>query len=264
MTAACHAARTRFARFAEPPSIERLSRDTFGDTAARALQRGAARAVAEHDAAPGTEAELVRVGSAVDGSFELGRSVSPVRALEEQRRMAQVEFPTQSLVLAPARRISDLATSLVGDPRLLLYDLASQTLLSRRYLAQRKVPRSASPRYSEARYYLLDGSASMAGRRGRMRDAILIAELATMIRHLEHGNATARPVVYYRYFSKGSEPLVKASSIEEASAAIEAVLLRKSRGETDIERWTPVSRRRSPSHASAMAWAAHFSATSPS
>ncbi|HYP89751.1 MAG TPA: hypothetical protein VEQ59_16400 [Polyangiaceae bacterium] len=225
----------RFRRFAEPPSVEQLARATFGETAARAVQRGSARAVTENGAAPTAEGELVRVATAVDGSFELGRSVAPVRVMEVQRRMAEVDFPTQTQVLSPARRVSDLPSSLFSDPRLLLHDFASRALLTRRYKAERVQRRYKAERYSEARYYLLDGSASMAGRRGRMRDAILIAELSSMIAHLETGTARARPVVYYRYFSKGSEPLVKASNVDEACAAIEAVLLRKSRGETDIE-----------------------------
>ena len=208
---------------------------TFGDTAARAIRRGSERAQRELGAPATAEGELIRAGSSVDGAFELGRSVAQVRILEEQRRMAVVDFPTQNMVLELSRNVADLPNSLISDPRLVLHDLASHTLLARRYLAQRarKVPGTA--RYSEARYYLLDGSASMAGRRGRMRDAIVISELGAMIRHLEHGTATARPVVYYRYFSKGTEPVVKASTIDEASACIEALLVRKSRGETDIE-----------------------------
>jgi hypothetical protein len=224
-----------FAHLAEPPSLEQLTRDTFGETAARAVRRGSARALTENDAAPSAEGDLVRAATAVDGSFELGHSITSVRRLEVQRRMAEVDFPTQTQVLGTARRVSDLPNSLIGDPRLLLHDLASRALLTRRYLAERVVRRSTPQRYSEARYYLLDGSASMAGRRGRMRDAILIAELSSMITHLEEGGAHARPVVYYRYFSKASEPLSKAASIEDACHAIEAVLLRKSRGETDIE-----------------------------
>jgi hypothetical protein len=226
----------RFPSLAEAPTLAELSRRTFGDTAAAAIHRGSVRARAASGGLPGTEGELVRVGTAVDGSFELGRSVAPVRVVEEQRRMAEVDFPTQTMQLAPARQVRDLPNSLIDDPRLVLYDLASRSLLARRYLAQRKTRRSMNPRYTEARYYLLDGSASMGGRRARMRDAIVIAELATMIRHLEHGTATARPVVYYRYFSKGSEPLVRARTIEEASQEIENILLRQSRGETDIER----------------------------
>ncbi|RYZ09708.1 MAG: VWA domain-containing protein [Myxococcales bacterium] len=217
------------------PTLAELTRDTFGATAAAAVSRGSARAVAESDALPQAEADLVRAGYAVDGAFELGRSVAPVRTLEVQRRMAEVDYPTQTLVLAPARRVSDLPSSMIQDPRLLLRDFASRALLSRRYRAERTRRRSVAQRYSEARYYVLDGSASMAGRRGRMRDAILVAELSSLIRHLEQGTATARPIVYYRYFSKALEPPVRAASIQEACAAIEAVLVRKSRGETDIE-----------------------------
>lgn len=220
---------------AGPPTLAALCERTFGDTAARAIRRGSERAQRELGAPATAEGELIRAGSSVDGAFELGRSVAPVRVLEEQRRMAAVDFPTQSMVLELARNVADLPNSLIGDPRLVLYDLASHTLLARRYLAQRTRKVAGTARYSEARYYLLDGSASMAGRRGRMRDAIVISELGAMIRHLEHGTATARPIVYYRYFSKGTEPVVKASTIEEASECIETLLVRKSRGETDIE-----------------------------
>lgn len=217
------------------PTLEAMTKGTFGATAAAAIHRGSARARVESDALPQAEADLVRAGYAVDGAFELGRSVAPVRTLEVQRRMAEVDYPTQTLVLGPARRVSDLPNSLIHDPRLILRDFAARALLSRRYRAERTRRRAVAQRYSEARYYLLDGSASMAGRRGRMRDAILIAELSSMIRHLEQGTATARPIVYYRYFSKVPEAPVRAASIDEACAAIEAVLVRKSRGETDIE-----------------------------
>ncbi|MEO7034205.1 MAG: vWA domain-containing protein [Polyangiaceae bacterium] len=219
----------------KPVELSRLRTDTFGETAGRAVERGCDRARHEIEAPRIAEVELVQAGSCVDGCFELGRSIAPVRVIEEQRRMAEVAFPTQTMVFRQARNPNDLPSALIGDPRLVLYELASSSLLARRYLAQPKAPRASVPRYSEARYYLIDGSGSMSGRRARMRDAILISELATMIRHLEVGEATARPVVYYRYFTKTAEPLVKASTIEEASTCIEALLVRKSRGETDIE-----------------------------
>ena len=221
----------------EKPSIElsQLRRDVFGESAAQAVERGCERARRELDAPRNSEAELVQAGACVDGCFELGRSVAPVRVLETQQRMAEVAFPTQTMVLRAARGANDLPSALIGDPRLVLYELASNSLLARRYLAQRKTPRVSVPRFSEARYYLLDGSGSMSGRRARMRDAIVISELGAMIRHLEVGEAAARPIVYYRYFTKATEPLTRASTSDEAQACIEALLVRKSRGETDIE-----------------------------
>ncbi len=222
--------------FEEPPiELAQSSRDVFGETAALAVERACERARRELEAPRNSEAELVQAGACVDGCFELGRSVAPVRVLETQQRMAEVRFPTQTLVLRAARDPNDLPSALIGDPRLVLYELASNSLLARRYLAQRKTPRVRVPRFSEARYYLLDGSGSMSGRRARMRDAIVISELGAMIRHLEVGEAVARPIVYYRYFTKAAEALARASTIEEAVACIEALLVRKSRGETDIE-----------------------------
>jgi hypothetical protein len=220
---------------AAPPSLEEVSERVLGTAASAAVLKASARAEQELDAAPATATELVQAANCVDASFELGRSVSPVRAIEEQRRMALVNFPTQTMVLKPARSVADLPNALIHDPRLVLYGLATRSLLARRFLAERKVKRSATTRIAEARYYLLDGSASMGGRRGRMRDAILISELSMMIRHLETGTAAARPIVYYRYFSRTAEQAIKVSSIEEALGAIDAIIMRRSRGETDIQ-----------------------------
>ncbi|HEX2873325.1 MAG TPA: vWA domain-containing protein [Polyangiaceae bacterium] len=220
---------------AAPPSLEEVSERVFGAAASAAVLKASARAQQELDAAPATATELVQAANSVDASFELGRSVSPVRAIEEQRRMALVNFPTQTMVLKSARSVADLPNALIHDPRLVLYGLATRSLLARRFLAERKVKRSTTTRCAEARYYLLDGSASMGGRRGRMRDAILISELSMLIRHLETGTAAARPIVYYRYFSRTAEQAIKVSSIEEALAAIDATILRRSRGETDIQ-----------------------------
>jgi hypothetical protein len=217
------------------PSLEAATLRTFGASAAAVVLKSAQRVQREYGAASATAIELTQAANCVDASFELGRSVSPVRALEEQRRMAIVPFPTQTMLLAPARRVADLPHSLIGDPRLLVHQLATHSLLARRYLAERKRRVNVAKRYAEARYYVLDGSASMGGRRGRMRDAILISELSMMIQHLESGTASARPIVYYRYFTKQSESAIKVETADEALAAIEAVMLRKSRGETDIQ-----------------------------
>jgi hypothetical protein len=217
------------------PSLQTATLRTFGASAAAAVLRSSQRVQREYGATSATAIELTQAANCVDASFELGRSVSPVRALEEQRRMAIVPFPTQTMVLEPARRVADLPHSLIGDPRLIVHQLATHSLLARRYLAERKRRVNVAARYAEARYYVLDGSASMGGRRGRMRDAILISELSMLIRHLESGTATARPIVYYRYFTKQAESAIKVETVDEALAAIEAVMLRKSQGETDIQ-----------------------------
>lgn len=217
------------------PTLAEAGARAFGAAAAQAVLDGSERARVGNEASPNTALELVQAANCVDASFELGRSVAPVRAVEEQRRMALVPFPTQTMVLRPARSVADLPNSLISDPRLIVHQLATRSLLARRYLAERQQRRSVQARCAEARYYLLDGSGSMGGRRGRMRDAILISELAMMIRHLEIGTASVRPIVYYRYFSKLAEPALKVETIADALASIEAVITRKSRGETDIQ-----------------------------
>ncbi|HEY0464134.1 MAG TPA: hypothetical protein VGC79_08000, partial [Polyangiaceae bacterium] len=219
----------------QPPTIEQVGERIFGKRAARAVLHGCERARVELGAHVAKASDLVRAAGAVDACFELGRSVAPVRVVEEQRRMAEVRFPTQTMQLRPARSVADLPSSLINDPRLVVHQLATQSLLSRRYRAERKQRAQAVSRHAEARYYLLDGSASMGGWRGCMRDAILLAELSSMIVHLETGTATARPIVYYRYFTTKIESAVKAATIEEALACIESALARQSRGETDIQ-----------------------------
>ena len=183
----------------------------------------------------GAEQQVLNGAVCADGCFELGRSVAPVRAIEEQRRMRVVRYPTQTMVLRGADSVADIPGSLLGDPRLVLHDLASRRLLTRRYLDRARRRAGKPVRWTEARYYVLDGSSSMLGRRGRMRDGILIAELATLIRHLREGVAAARPVVYYRYFTKQAEPTQRVATVEEALAAIETILARTGYGETDIE-----------------------------
>jgi uncharacterized protein YqgV (UPF0045/DUF77 family) len=92
----------------------------------------------------------------------------------------------------------------------------------------------------EARVYLLDGSTSMLehGRdmaRGRMRDAILVAELSTMMERLQNADRHTRVVLFYRYFTKRIEPVTRIDDADQALAAIGSVLATPRRGGTDIE-----------------------------
>lgn len=179
---------------------------------------------------------LFSAAAQVDGLCELGRSVAPVRSAEEQARLRPVPYPTQTMVLRPAESVSDLARSIIADPRHLLIDFASGRLLARTYLqGPRPVPTSFE-RVREARYYVLDGSDSMLGRRGLLRDGLLLAELSNLIEYLAGaGAASVRPVVYYRYFAKVSEPPRRVATREEALAAIEDALSRVRKGSTEIE-----------------------------
>jgi hypothetical protein len=224
---------------AHPPGV--LQAVKRGIEAARTARRGAkGGAVQEQLVAQALGstalAQLVSGAAAVDGCFELGRSVAPVRASEEQARLRPVPFPTQTMVLRPAETVQEIGSSLFGDPRLLLLDFATGRLLTRTYLGTPRAAPSSAERVSEARYYLLDGSDSMLGRRGLLRDSLLLSELSSLIEFLSSpGAAPVVPVVYYRYFAKRAEPTRRVATREEALQAIEDCLGRVRGGGTDIE-----------------------------
>jgi hypothetical protein len=171
---------------------------------------------------------------AADGWFDVGVTLSPVRVVEHEVRARTVRYPTPDLVLVPAERVEDIPDALVEDPRLLLLDLATGRLLARRYMKEELYPVARVVQRGEAvRIYLLDGSGSMLNSRGRMRDAILLAELATLRERLAEG---ARVVLFFRYFDDQLHPTVKVDSPESAVAAIEHVLGTVRAGGTDIQK----------------------------
>jgi hypothetical protein len=117
----------------------------------------------------------------VDGCFEVGAALSPIRAREQEEVARLVAHPTPEMLLVQARSIEDLRTAVLDDPRSLLLDLAAGRLLSRKFVARstREVERIRL--VGEARVYVLDGSSSMLTdgidkSRARMRDAIVLAD----------------------------------------------------------------------------------------
>lgn len=179
----------------------------------------------------------------VDGFFDVGGALSPVRALEMEERLRLVSYPTQELVLSPAQSIGDVSSALIDDPRRILLSLAEGRLLSRKYVLREQVPRHKTHLMSEVRIYLLDGSDSMleggkgvsAGARARVRDAILLAELAALQQRYSMHRRNIRIVLYYRYFTKVLWPLVKVDSIDGALQSMAEIVRTPRRGGTDIE-----------------------------
>src|SRR5207237_10448178 len=96
------------------PASELLGGDVVADlNDAIAKARDAARACAgiavtpaEHRAAAaalehfatGAELEITRAAVAVDGCFEVGGALAPMRVVEEERTLRQVRFPTDELL----------------------------------------------------------------------------------------------------------------------------------------------------------------------
>jgi len=179
----------------------------------------------------------------VDGHFEVGGTLAPVRIFEETRRVRVVSYPTQDLVLVPSRDIRDLPNAVIEDPRGVILALAEGRLLARKFLRVDTERKPRTQMVSEVRVYVLDGSDSMlvgakgraAGARARMRDAILLAELATLYRRTTARGQTVRVVLFYRYFTRRLGDVVRVDSAPEALRAMADVVGTPRHGGTDIE-----------------------------
>lgn len=205
--------------------------DWFGDgPGAQTLAREFARYVA-----PGAERSMMAAALSVDGCFELGGAMSPVRVEEEFVRLTRVPFPTQDLLLVPAEGPEDVRDAVIQDPRAVLLDLAAGRLLARRYVRREIETRTRTRLRGEVRVYVLDGSSSMLGPRARMRDAILVAELATLMRRMANQARAARVVLFYRYFNSRLGPVHRVDTPGGALQAIHEVLSQPRTGATDIE-----------------------------
>lgn len=235
-------------------SIARSAEEVFGERFARAIEEGYARGRAidrdEHDEslheytldalreyyAPGQERAALASALAVDGCFEVGGALSPVRVHEQHLRRRVVPYPTQSMKLEQATGPEDLPSALITDPRAIILDLAAGRLLTRRYLEDDLVTRPRTAMQGEVRVYVLDGSSSMIGARARMRDAILMAELATLMKRLEQPQGGARVVLYYRYFTLELSETRRVDSVAGAVEAIRDVAGTVRTGGTNIQR----------------------------
>lgn len=186
--------------------------------------------------APGAENSALAAALAVDGCFDLGGAVIPVRVKEDVIRRTAVPFPTQELYLSPARTPQDLPNAVIGDPRSVLLDLAAGRLLARRYIRKTVEQRERTVLQGEVRVYVVDGSTSMLGARAYMRDAILVCELATLMKRMTHQAHTTRVVLFYRYFTSKLGPIVRIDNPEGALQAVHEIMANPQTGGTDIEK----------------------------
>ena len=178
---------------------------------------------------------LLRMALGVDGLFDVGGGLERDRAVQPLAAMERVRYPTRELELRRAEGPGEVADAIIEDPRLLIYHLATRRLLIRRY-RQRRVRQRRRPRVRAAvRFYLLDGSSSMLGDRARMRDAILVAELASLVSRLERPSGRIHSLLYYRYFNAAVEPTRRVATVDDALAAIETVLGQARTGGTNIQ-----------------------------
>lgn len=237
-------------------SLAQSGRETFQEDLLAAVERGhkaarvaldaemaslteefgihSAREVQRHVDADGTS-ELIQAALYVDGCVDVGGVLSPHRVQETILEIREVRHPTAHLSLAPAEGVDDIKDALIHDPRTVLTDMATGRLLTRRYIGEQRSVRERRVMASEARIFLLDGSASMLGPRARMRDAILVAELSTLIARLNDPERCLTPTLYFRYFTKRLGDVCKVSTAAQAIAAVEQVLGALRFGGTDIE-----------------------------
>lgn len=204
-----------------------LARATMGEVTS--LRRRAAH-IAE-----GATTRLAMMALVADGYFDVGGTISPLRVGEDVRRRVLVRHPAPEMRLTRAESPADAARAVIEDPRTLLYQLASGRLLCRSYVADETRSDHPQSKLSQVRIYVLDGSASMTGPRARMRDALLITELGTLMKRLQSGDDYVHALLYYRYFDHEARPTRRVATLDEAVAAAEDALTRTGGGRTDIE-----------------------------
>jgi len=249
--------RDRFASDVQAESLARSGSETFDPRVHVAIAAGYERALAclpglKASAAEGkvraSNVELVekylarenlplllQAALSVDGCFDVGGVSTPVRVIEERRIPRLVDHPTPHLVLAKAEGPRDVPQAIIEDPRTVLLDLAAGSLQTRRYIAEEVTRRARTVLKGEVRVYLLDGSSSMLGPRARMRDAILVAELSTLLARLGDPLRNVRPTLFYRYFTRTLAPTACVRTEEQALAAITDALSAVRFGGTDIQ-----------------------------
>jgi Mg-chelatase subunit ChlD len=148
--------------------------------------------------------------------------------------LRRVPYPTPLMSLDLARGLEELPGFLLTDPRMILYDLASNRQLARAYLAPdcpREPPRKT--RRGAVRVYVCDASASMRGERARFRDALLIAELNNL--SVREARGLARQPVYYSFFTDHATDVARVNSSAGALKVVAALFERSpAQGRTDI------------------------------
>jgi len=81
-----------------------------------------------------------------------------------------------------------------------------------------------------------DGSSSMLGPRARMRDAILLAELATLVGRLRQPDRFLSPILEMRFFDHELGPITRVATVDEGLAAIADIFATPRLGGTNIQR----------------------------
>ena len=149
-------------------------------------------------------------------------------------QMMRVPYPTAHMFVDVASGIEELSNFIIGDPRMVLYDLASHRQLVRAFAAP-QTPREA-PRKTKrgaVRVYVCDASASMRGERARFRDAVLIAELNNL--SVRQSRGLSRQPIYYSFFSDYATDVERVDDSDGAMRVVTSLFDRSpAQGRTDI------------------------------
>ncbi|HVE86993.1 MAG TPA: vWA domain-containing protein, partial [Myxococcales bacterium] len=152
---------------------------------------------------------------------------------EARREPRRVPYPTQSMTFETTGSLHEVGNFVVSDPRLLIYDLASQRQKVRAYLDETEPPRPKRVRKTAVRVYVLDASGSMHGSRARFRDAIMIAELNNLRVKALQGEPF--DPVYYSFFNDRPTKLARVDGPGKAASEIERLFQESpAEGQTQI------------------------------
>jgi Mg-chelatase subunit ChlD len=145
----------------------------------------------------------------------------------------RVPYPTQQMTFETTGSLHEVGNFVLSDPRMVVYDLASNRQKVRAYLEEAPAPRPRRLRRTAVRVYVLDASGSMHGARARFRDAIMIAELNNL--RLKALRGEPADPVYYSFFNDRPSKLQRVETAEQAAEEIER-LFRESpaEGQTQI------------------------------
>ena len=159
-------------------SLVRSGREVLGARVIGAIEQGYERArndeidldsfagaVIKQYFAPGKEHDTVAHALAVDGCFEVGGTLSPIRIHEEFIVNRLVPYPNQRLELVRAEGPDDLEAAVIHDPRMIVLDLAAGRMLARRFVRDEIATRASRRRR-------LHGLVRPHRARGRARGAV--------------------------------------------------------------------------------------------
>ncbi len=181
--------------------------------------------------------EFFELAAGVERYFDvedaLGQEVLEEKGRPERPVLRRVPYPTQTLTFEHTGGLHELHNFVLSDPRRLVYDLASNRQPVRAYLEEVPAPRPQKVVKTAVRVYVCDASGSMFGRRCRMRNALLLAELNNLRRKALRGEPF--DPLYFCFFNDRATQLTRVDSAQKAGQQMTSLLAAgPAEGQTDI------------------------------